>query len=231
MRVRIALGGLLAAFLLATVPATVKGQTIPSPFKFVEKRQEAGLYAGLSSINEGRFGFGPSGGLNFGARWGIRLSGPLGFETVAGVISGTRDVINPARPEGDRKVGEADVLIGTLDGRLRLALTGDRTWHNVQPFVVAGGGIAFDLSPTAADDALLEEQDRFAMGTGFFGTLGTGLNLFLSDELVLRADGIFSLWKLDTPPGFSDPERGFDAVEQSEWANGLHLSLTTTIRF
>jgi len=231
MRVRIALGGLAAAALILSAPSRLEGQVVPSPFKFVETRQEAGLFLGTSSLSRGRFGFGPGDGWNAGGRWGIRLSGPLGFEAVAGLISGTRDVINPARPEGDRKVGEADARIGTLDGRLRFQLTGDRSWHDLAPFILAGGGIAFDLSPTAPDDELLEEQDRFDFGTSFFGTVGTGTNVFLSERLMLRAEGIFSLWKLDTPPGFSDPERGFEAVEESEWVSGLHLSFSAAIRF
>jgi hypothetical protein len=231
MRVRIVLGSLAAAGLILSVPPGLEAQAVPSPFRFIETRQEAGLFLGASSLSKGRFGFGPSDALNMGGRWGIRLSGPLGFEAVAGLISGSRDVVNPARPEGDRKVGEADSQIGTIDGRLRLQLTGDRTWHRLAPFFVAGGGIAFDLSSAAADDQLLEEQDRFDFGNSFFGTLGTGTNLFLSDRLVLRADGNFSLWKLDTPPGFSDPERGFEAVEESEWVSGLHVSLTLAIHF
>jgi hypothetical protein len=231
MRVRIALGSLTAAGLILSVAPRLHAQVVPSPFRFVETRQEAGLFFGTSSLSRGRFGFGPSDALNVGGRWGIRLSGPLGFEAAAGLISGSRDVINPARPEGERKVGKADAQIGTLDGRLRLQVTGDRTWHRLAPFFVAGGGIAFDLSSAAPDDQRLEEQDRFDFGTSFFGTLGTGANLFLSDRLTLRADGIFSLWKLSTPPGFSDPERGFEAVEESEWVSGLHLSLTAAIRF
>jgi hypothetical protein len=231
MRVRIAFGCLAAAALILSTPPRLEGQVVPSPFKFVETRQEAGLFFGTSSLSKGRFGFGPADGWTVGGRWGIRLSGPLGFEAVAGLISGTRDVINPARPEGDRKVGEADSRIGTVDGRLRFQLTGDRSWHSLAPFVVAGGGIAFDVSPAAPDDELLQEQDRFDFGTSFLGTVGTGTSVFLSDRLMLRAEGMFSLWKLGTPPGFSDPERGFEAVEESEWVSGLHLSLAAAIRF
>ena len=231
MPVRNLIGGLAAATLLASAPSAARAQSIPSPFRYVDTRQEAGLFMGTSSMAKGRFGFGPAGGVTMGARWGIELSGPLGFETVAGVISGNRDVINPAQVVGDMSIGEVDAMAGFVDARLRFTLTGDRTWHRLAPFIVAGGGIAFDLSDDAALDEELAADDRFSFGTTFFGTMGGGTRFFLTDRLALRGDAVFSLWKIDTPPGFSDPERGFTSVEKSEWASGLHLTLAAVIRF
>ncbi|HKJ02604.1 MAG TPA: hypothetical protein VJ997_09120 [Longimicrobiales bacterium] len=231
MRVRSTLRGLTAAALLALTPAVARSQTIPSPFRFVETRQEAGIFAGQASMAKGRFGFGPAGGTELGARWSIDLSGPLGFEVVAARISGTRDVINPAQVVGDPRIGEADANIGTLDARLRLTLTGDRTWHRLAPFVLAGGGMAFDMSGASALDEELLADDRFDFGTSFFGTVGAGARVFLTDRVALRGDAVFSLWKIDTPPGFSSPDRGFTSVEQSEWVSGRHLTLSAVIRF
>lgn len=231
MPVRTISRGLAAAALLALIPVVAKSQSIPSAFRFVETRQEAGIFVGTASMAEGRFGFGPSGGREYGARWGIDLSGPLGFETVAGLISGTRDVINPAQVRGDRRIGEADATMATVDGRLRFTLTGDRTWHRMAPFIVAGGGIVVDMSEDSALDEELLANDRFDFGTSFFGTMGGGTRFFLTDHLALRGDAVFSLWKIKTPPGFSDPTRGFTSVERSEWASGLHLTIAALIRF
>jgi hypothetical protein len=231
MRIRTLPRALAAAAAFAALPVPGAAQRIPSPFRFVETRQEAGIFVGSSSVSAGRFGFGPAGGTQLGARWGVNLSGPLGLEGVASTISGSRDVVNPARAEGDRVVGEADVSIATLDARLRFTLTGNRTWHSLEPFIVAGGGIAFDLSGSDPTDEELEAQDRFDFGTSFFGTLGGGTRLSLTDRLALRGDAVFSLWKLKTPPGFSDPERGFERVEESQWVKGLHLSVSAVVRF
>jgi len=231
MHVRTIAGGLVATLLVAAAPMATSAQTVPSPFRFIETRQEAGIFAGAVSAARGRFGFGPGGGLTAGARWGIDLTGPLGFEATAGVISGTRDVVNPAKVVGDQRIGEADVRMGVVDARLRFTLTGDRTWHRLTPFVVAGGGLVFDASPTAALDAELEEDDRFQMTNSFFGTAGGGARLFLTERLALRGDAVFSLWKLKTPPGFSDPERGLTGVEEAEWVSALHWTLSAVIRF
>jgi hypothetical protein len=231
MSVRKIAHALAATAFVAVVPLRSAAQSVPSAYRFVDTRQEAGVFAGSASAAKGRFGFGPSGGPVVGARWGIDLTGPLGFETVASVITGTRDIINPAVVVGDRKIGEGDAMIGTLDARLRLTLTGDRTWHRLSPFFVAGGGIAMDLGSSAALDEELESDDRFEFGRSFFGTFGAGARYFVTDRLALRGDAVFSLWKIDTPPGFSDPDRGFTAVEESEWASALHLTLAAVIRF
>lgn len=231
MRVCNILRGLAAAALLALIPGTAQSQSIPSPFRYMETSQEVGIFAGAAFMNQGRFGFGPKGGTEFGARWGIDLSGPLGFEMVAAGISGTRTVINPAKVVGDNNIGDADSFIGTVDARLRFTFTGDRTWHQLAPFFIAGGGLAFDMSPDAALDQEILPEDRFSFGTGFIGTLGAGARLVVSDRWALRGDAVFSLWKIDTPPGFAQPGRGFEGVAKSEWAGGMHYTVTAMLRF
>jgi hypothetical protein len=221
---------------LATVvvlaPATaVDGQTIPSAYTYIETRQEIGPYVGHMGAATGRFGYGPSGGLMYGGRYGLQLSGPMSLEGVAGIVSGTRDIINPARPEGDRVIGEGDVRIATIDARLKFSATGDRAWHSLSPFVVFGAGVAFDLADPSVAETALEARDVFEFGTSFFGTLGIGTRWFVSDRVGVQTDGSFSLWRLKTPPGFSDTDRGFDAVEDREWVRGLSLSVSLLYRW
>ncbi len=231
MAVRKILLGLIVACLPSAVATPAAAQSIPSPYRFVDTRQEAALFAGTSSMSTGRFGFGPGGGVNMGARWGIDLSGFLGFEAAAGVISGTRDIINPAKVVGDLKIGEGDQRIATADARLRLTLTGDRTWHRLQPIFFTGGGIAIGIGGDASLDEALASKDRFEFGTSFLGTVGTGVRYMVTDRLALRGDAIFSLWKIGTPPGFTESARGFTNVERNEWASGRHLSLSLGYRY
>jgi hypothetical protein len=231
MPARKLLFALVALCIPAAAAAPAWSQTIPSAYRFVDTRQEAGLFAGTSSVAKGRFGFGPAGGLNVGARWGIDLSGPLGFEAAAGVISGTRNIINPAKVIGDLKIGEADQSVATADARLRFTLTGDRTWHGLAPFFLAGGGVAFGFGGDSALDDRLESDDRFHFGTSFLGTLGSGVRLVLTDRLALRGDALFTLWKIKTPPGFSRASRGFLNVEESEWTSGRHFAVSVLYRY
>ena len=220
----------LLALLLAGAPA-LDAQTVPSPFRFIEGRQEAGPVFGIVDADTGRFGYAPEGGLLFGGRYAIELSGPVSLEGVATLISGERDIINPGRVEGDRVVGQADVRIATVDARFRFSLTGDRMWHRLSPFIVAGGGVAFDTAGDSPEDENLLPEDRFDFGPSFYGTTGLGLRWFVTDRFALRADGTFSLWKVGTPPGYSAPERPFENVAEGEWLQSLGLTLSTLIRW
>lgn len=223
----------LAAPLLVSliVPTLGAAQSIPSSYRYLEERQEVGLFTGLMSAGAGRFGYAPDGGTPIGLRYGVELSGPLGFEGLVGVVDGSRDIVDPGRVEGDRVIGEADSRIAIIDARIRFSFPGRRSWKRLSPFIVFGGGIALDASPeTALDDTLLAE-DVFSFGTSFFGTLGAGTRWFVTDKVTLRADGIFSLWKVDTPPGYSDPARGFTGVEEGEWLRGNSLQFALMYRW
>jgi len=222
---------LIAVLLMAWSGAAVAAQEIESPYRFVESTQEAGLFTGIASMGTGRFGYAPGSGIVLGARYGIDFSGPLTFEVVASAVSGTRDVIDPGRVEGDRKVGEANFLVGAVDGRVKLTLTGRSTWHGISPFVLFGGGMAFDLAGAQAADKALPPEDRFDFGKSFFGTLGSGVRWLPVPSFTVRLDGIFSLWKVKTPIGFAQSERGFENVARSEWLQGVRLTLGAALRF
>lgn len=225
------LSALAVGAALAT-PCEVDGQTIPSPYTFIENRQEVGPFIGYLDASTGRFGYAPSGGLWYGARYALQLGGsPMSLEGVAGLVDGTRDIIDPNQPEGQRVVGEADAQLATLEARLRFSATGNRAWRGLSPFLSIGAGVTFDLADTPAANELLEERDVFEFGTSFFGTLGLGARLLLTDSFALRTDGTFSLWRVGTPPGFSESDRDFGAVENREWLRGLSATLSVLYRW
>ena len=223
---------LLAPLVLALLQPTMgAAQTIPSPFTFLDGKQEAGLFSGYLSAETGRFGFGPSGGMLAGGRYAIQLSGPMSVEGAVGFMSGTRDIINPGRVEGDQLVGEGDVLLTTIDARLRFSFIGNRAWNGLSPFLTFGGGAVTETAGTPEAESGLEPADVFEFGTSFFGTVGLGSRWFLTETFALRLDGVFSLWNIDTPPGFSDPARGYGSVEESEWMSGLSFSVSLLYRW
>ena len=211
--------------------SAVEAQSIPSPYTYLERGQEIGFFAGQMSTDAGRFGYAPAGGPTMGLRYGVELSGPLAVEGMAGFVNSTRDVIDPGRVEGDRVIGEADARLATIDARFRFTFTGRRAWHGLSPFITGGGGIVLDTSGRSELDDVLLAADVFEMGTSFFGTLGFGTRWFLTDTFALRADGVFSLWQVDTPPGFSDAARGFESVEDGEWLPGTSFSVTLLYRW
>jgi hypothetical protein len=206
-------------------------QTIPSPYRFIETRQEAGLFGAYMSPGTGRFGFGPGPGPAWGARYGLNISGPFGLEGIAGHLSTTREIVDPGRVEGDRVVGEMSSHLVMLEARLRFSLTGDRTWHRIAPYAAMGGGVVFDVSQDNSDEGLILPQDEFNFGTSVLGTLGAGVRWFPWDRFFVRGDLSLVLWRLKTPRGYSDPERGFRGVDEKEWVSGPSFSLGLSFRF
>jgi len=230
---RLIFSSVLAVSLMAAllIPGTARAQSIPSSFRFLERKQEVGIYGGYMSANNGRFGYAPTGGTLLGAKYGVEVSGPLAFEGTVGIVDGTRDVIDPSRPEGSRIIGEADVLLTTIDARFRFSFAGQRAWKGFSPFITAAGGVAIDSSPSNELDGELLAGDVFDFGTSFFTSLGLGTRWFVSERIALRADGAFSLWKVDTPPGFSDPDRGFLGVSEGEWLGGTAFTVALLYRW
>lgn len=216
-------------FLLATAHASA--QSIPSPYEYLERRQEVGPFVGQMSASTGSFGYAPSGGLLYGARYAIELSGPLSFEGRLAGVRASREVVDPSRVEGDRVLGEVDTPIMLIDVGFRFTLTGRRSWHGLAPFIGAGGGMAIDMGDKAGLDERLLPEDVFDFGNSFFGTIGGGTRWFLTDRIAARADGLFSLWKVDTPPGFSDPARDFGNVSDGEWLAATSFTLALLYRW
>ena len=222
-------------FACLVFPLLIKGegtaQTVPSVYRFLERAQEAGPFAGQVTFSTGRFGYGPKGGILLGGRYGVHVSGPVSLEGVLGVIQGERDIVSPGRDEGDRVIGSADVMMAKADAALRFSLTGHRAWHGLSPSLILGGGIRFDTAEQDPIEETLDAADRFELGKSFVGSLGLSTHWYLSDQFTLRGDGLFSLSRLGTPPGFSDAARGFEGVEKAEWVQGLSFAVTALFRW
>lgn len=222
---------LAAVAALSILSPPVDAQSIASPFEYLERRQEIGPFAGMMSTDEGRFGFGPSGGRAYGLRYAIELTGPLALEGRSGIVDGTRAVVDPSRLPDDRIIGEVDSRQLLIDAGFRFTFTGRRSWHDLAPFISAGAGIAIDLLDTSVVDERLLPADVFDFGNSFNGTLGLGTRWFITETVAARFDGTFSLWQLDTPPGFDDPERDFQNVADSEWVSGQSFTVTLLYRW
>ncbi|HET9950029.1 MAG TPA: hypothetical protein VFQ22_13990 [Longimicrobiales bacterium] len=227
MRVGFPAAALAAA--LAAAPGA-RAQVIPSPYAFIEERQEVGLFAGYLDTGSGRLGFAPPGGIWAGARYGIELSGPLSLEAVAGAVRSTRDVVSPALPLGEQVIGEADIVLATIEGRLKLSLMGRRSWHGLSPFLVFGGGIVFDAWNDRSRDILVEQDEIFDFGSSFLGTAGVGTRWFITPRFATRVDGLFSLWNVETPVGFFDYDHLGD-IPRDEWLSGLSVSVSLLFRW
>lgn len=117
-------------------------ERIESPFQWIERSLRVGAVGGWRAADRGDLSFGPGAAEVAGARIRGRVSSPLSLE--AGLSTGFSDrfVINPLAPGGPQAVDQVPLRWVALDGGLQLALTGARTWHRMQPYVLLGTGFA-----------------------------------------------------------------------------------------
>lgn len=232
--VRASTATLLVLLVAGAAPRPASGQEIPSPYRFIETSHEAGGFVGMVDASRGRLGLGPDGGPAFGSRYSIELSGPFSMEAVGTVMPSTRDVLDPRRREGDRKVGEADVLLTAVDARLKFSLTGRRTWRGISPHALVGVGLGFDLAgdaPAETGDGF-REVDRFDFGTSFLGLVGLGARWLPGDRWQFRIDGTLDLWQLETPDGWLELESELEAPPpENEWVSALGLTVGLSYRW
>lgn len=228
---RLALSILL---LSAVAHSAASGQTIPSPYRFIQHSQEVGFYAGLTNMDPGQLGLGPRDATAYGLRYGVAFSGAAALDVYAVYYDSSRDVLDVSRPEDDRVVGRSNFAAIMADVRLRINMTGQRTWHGLQPYFMFGGGIA----GTASTDRLLENlhdisrDEWFEFGPTFMGVFGLGTNYHLSDKFSLRLEGDWKLYKVHAPIGWLTLEA--DPLSEnpaSEWVSAKSITLGAAWRF
>jgi len=219
----------LAATLL--LPLAAAAQSIPSPYRFIEARQEAGFFAGWVDQDPGQVGVGPGAGPIYGAKYSIELAGPMSLEGVAAANPTTREVLDPRRLEGNRLIGEEDALLLSADARFKLALNGRRTWYGIGPYLMAGGGAIFDAAGAGEVDGELLSDDRFGFRTSFLGLLGAGVRILPGDRLQFRVDADSRFYKLTTPRGWGDSALELGDIPPDEWVRGTVLTFGAALRF
>lgn len=224
MRLSVAIFASLVAALVA-LPATA--QTIPSPYEYIDERQEFGILVTQFGEQRGALQLGPGGGTGIGARFGLQISGPLGLEGNAAFFSTDRHVRVPDEESGIDDLGSAEALVGMFDARVRFSLPGNRTWHRLAPYLTAGAGVAFDFEGRSELEDEIPESVRFTFGPSFLGILGAGVRFLPADRITVRAEASVQYWKLGTPETFV--EQGESVIGQpvpdQEWAPVPALSL------
>jgi hypothetical protein len=213
------------------VPDPAEGQVVPSSYSFIDTRHEAGILVGVLSENRGQLDLGPGGGPILGGFYGIKLGGAFTFEAQAFLLDTDRLVIDPEADDGPVTLGTTSSIVGALDARMRLSPMGPRTWRDLAPYAVAGGGIAVDFRRSSLLEEEMSPEARFSFGPSFLGTLGGGVRWLPGDRLGLRVEGLFHLWKLGTPRPFLLLEEELGSVPDQEWTGFGTVRLGASLRF
>lgn len=222
---------IVIAMVLAALASPLAAQRIDSPYRFVDTTQQLGVFAGYVFTDPGSLDLGPESAAAFGARYGIRVTGPFSIEGSAMVLPTSRLVRDTAVSAGGTDtthttVGEADMTLAAVYADLRFDVTGPRTWNGLMPYVVFGVGAAFPISNEDAADEDLPSGDRYRFGTRLVGDLGLGVEWFPLERWTVRLDARDFLWKIEVPQGL----RTLDTPED-EWVQNFMLSAGVSFRF
>jgi hypothetical protein len=218
------------AVFTALAASDAAAQRIDSPYRFLQHSQYVGVFAGHVWAQEGQLLMGPQPAPTFGARWGIRLSGPLSIGAELGFTPTTRTVRDTVLVLPDsiyQAVGEADMRLVSLMAEGRFSVTGARTWHGLHPFLSAGAGVVIDIAGTPELEAELTSPERFDFGTSFAGHLGAGVEWFASERISLRLDGRALFWRLRAPEIITQRR----PIPRSEWENNPVVSAGFSFHF
>ncbi|CAN5764640.1 hypothetical protein BH23GEM9_BH23GEM9_35530 [soil metagenome] len=217
---------------LATAAPT-SAQRIDSPYRFQDHGQQLGLYAGHIAATEGVLRIGPQPAPTMGARWAMRVTGPLSIGAELGYTPTTRTVRDTVFIANDslyREVGEANLRLLSLMGNLHFSIVGPRTWHGLQPFGLLGAGAVINLGGRTAVEDDLPATVRYDFGTSFAGQFGGGVDWFPSQRVSVRLDARNVLWRLSVPEAFVQTEAG-NTLARTAWENNFALTAGLSFHF
>lgn len=152
----------------------------------VNEGQRLGAYAGWMVTGRDPVGVRTKSAPIVGVRYDVPMSGPAYFGLRLFAVKSTHDVYDPNATEAARFKGTAPSNQLAFDATLQIALTGQRTWHGVQPLISLGlGGIsgvanAFDRGGYKPGTSMLYSYGLGArFPTGNSGELRADLNWFV----------------------------------------------------
>jgi hypothetical protein len=131
----------LLALIAAPAAAQVGHPPSESPYHDVPFKQEVTVYGGTYQGAIGKAGVGPTGGPVIGARYSIRLGGPVEASAHVARVATSRMVKDPLKTGDERLVGEQSFGLYLADVGLALNLTGQKSFHRLVPVVGAGLGV------------------------------------------------------------------------------------------
>ncbi len=215
---------LACALPLAAMAQQVGTSPAKSPFRDLEKRQDVTLLVGPSFGGKDRVGAAPRGGVAVGLRYDIALgNAPIAFTSSLVRQASSRDVFQPGLPLAQRFGGNVSQSVYFFDIGLTMLLTGNRSWHGIQPMITAGAGMAYDGTG-------ISDSSNFNFGTRFSPVVGLGVKYAPErSRWTVRADLTNRFYSVPYPQSFRDTVSGVPRVVASNvnnsWVRNTMLTL------
>lgn len=158
---------------------TVVGHTPSnSPFRDVTPSQRLTLFGGYFRAQQDEIGATPRSAPIFGLRYGVPVGGPAEFHARLARTSSQRTAFDPTLGSGSRSLGTVNSPLLLGDIGFDLNATGERTWHDLMPFLGLGVGVAH------ADRG--NTRDPYTFGTQFAIQSELGVRILPGDRYSLR---------------------------------------------
>lgn len=244
-RPRAVLPALLLALLLALAcgPESLGAQepseepSIDTPYRWIDRGFRVNLSAGYLSTGSASLDLGPASSPMVAGAVRARITNPISLEARLSFGDTERPVVDPRLVGGPAAVDTMPVRWAMLEGGLQLALTGARTWHGLQPYVVLGAGLLVGLdepgSPLLGASTDTAAADlRFEINTAPVATAAGGMEWHVSDHVGVSFEARDHLWRLTTPEGFFADDildriedSGAAAPSERDWVHNVELSV------
>jgi hypothetical protein len=199
-----------------------------SPYRDLPFKQGLSVFSGYHHARTDDAGVAPQSGPMVGARYELRIGGPVQFMArVANVVS-ERTVLDPSKPVAER-ASNTSVNLMLFDVGVTGNLTGQKSWHGLVPVVQAGAGIASDFQE--------EDVGGYKFGTPFALTMGTGLRYTRGNRIELRADFTDYVYQIRYPSQYFRPNDGQPPIlnplrtDEKDWKHNLNFALAITYHF
>ena len=190
------LSSISALLLLAAAPAAAQVGHPPSesPYHDIPFKQEITVYGGDYQGAIGRAGVGPTGGPVIGARYSIRLGGPVEATAHVARVATSRMVKDPLKVGNERLVGEESFGLYMADVGFALNLTGQKSYHRFVPVVGAGLGV---VSGSGSPDV-----GGFKVGTPFALNFRAALRFIPKGNISARLELADNMFQLSYPAAY-----------------------------
>jgi len=188
----------LCALMLVAAPAAAQVGHIPaeSPYRDLPWKQALTVFGGGFDTGRDPAGVGPQPGFLVGARYDVRIGGPISLVTRVATGPTSRRVLDPTKPAASRYIGDesSELLVGDLG--LDWNLTGQKSFHRLVPIISGGVGIVSDFHG-------IPDAGGYRFGTRFMFTWGAGVRYHTEGRWEPRFDFTDYVWQLQYPPSYS----------------------------
>ena len=194
------LKGWVTVALMTSVAAGAGAQLVGhpperSPFRDLEHSREWTYFAGYFSAKPDPEGVAPRSGPMVGARWDIRIGGPIyATARMAGAML-ERRIIDPRQPAAERLVGEERVPLLFGDLGFSMNLTGFKSWRGFVPVIHGGLGLTGDVRGK-------NDVARYRFGVPFTFTYGAAMKWVPGRNWQMRLDWVNYLYRIHYPESY-----------------------------